>query len=118
MSTATTIIVAIITLLIGTGTGGFIVAWRKDSRQAPLDEAAARKAKVEVTLMIEELAERAVVKAKKQLQEQEEEAQKKLSAVQKAHSKEISKLHRRVNQLETAMREGGLAVPAWEGENT
>lgn len=128
MIDATTIIVALITLLIGGGTGGFIVAWRKDVRQIPLDEAATRKAKVEVTLMIEELAERAVAKAKKQLQEQEEEAQRKLARVQadsqreikivkQKADKEIDKLHKRINQLEVAMKDSGLIVPPWEGEN-
>lgn len=127
MIDATNIIIALVTLLIGGSAGGFIVAWRKDSRQAPLDVEAARKAKIEVTLMIEELAERAVAKAKKQLQDQEEEASKNLKAQQRkidvqtrqieGQMREISKLHVRINQLEGAMRDGGLAVPAWEGEN-
>ena len=104
------IVIALISALVGTGTGGFIVAWRRDRRQAPLDAEAARKARVEVTTLVEELAERAVTRAKEQLAEQEEEAREELHAQQL----EINRLRARVEVLETAMRNGGLVVPPWK----
>lgn len=118
-------IIGIVSLLIGGGTGGFIVAWRRDSRQAPLDEATARKARLEVTELIEQLSEKAVARALAQLERQEQESARKLNALQAdaeqkmamqdiKHGEEINKLHKRITQLEGAMRQGGLAVPPWE----
>lgn len=125
MSPITTIVVALISALIGTGAGGFIVAWRKDSRQVPIDEAAARRAKLDVTDLIEKLSARTVARAVAQLEEQERESDRKLKEMQavaelhmheqdERHGAEITKLHRRVTQLEQSMRDGGLTVPPWE----
>lgn len=100
--TWTTLVVALITaLMAGTG-GGFLVAWRKDARQAPLDKSAAAKAKLEITEMIERMASSAVEKAERRLAEQESR-----------HSTEIQRLTARVGQLETVMRDAGLTVPQW-----
>lgn len=109
----TNIVVALIAALVGSGTGGFLVAWRRDSRQVPIDEAAARRAKVEVTEMIEELATRAVEKAKEQMAQMEQEAQKALEKKEQQHGKEIALLHTRITQLENTMRANGLSVPPW-----
>ena len=109
-----TVVVALIAALIGTGTGGFLVAWRKDKRQVPIDVESARKAKLEVTQLIEELSTRAVVKAKEQLETQERQAQKDLAAAEKRHGREIDRLHDRIDQLEDIMKAAGIDVPLWD----
>lgn len=119
-----TILVALISALIGTGTGGFIVAWRRDKRQAPLDAEAARKARVDVTDLIEKLATRAVERATEQLVRQEEEARQELHEQElrysaelrqqeERHRVEIEKCHHRIEVLENAVRKAGAEVPPW-----
>lgn len=110
---AVTIVAVVITALLGGGAGGFLVAWRKDSRQVPIDEAAARKAELEITKLIDQMATNAVTKAKEQLEWQELQATQKLAKQEEKHGQEISRLHTRINQLETAMRTGGVVVPPW-----
>jgi hypothetical protein len=118
------ILVALISALIGTGTGGFIVAWKRDKRQVPLDAEAARKARIDVADMIERLATRAVERATEQLTKQEEEARlelreqeernaKELRTQEERHRVEIERLHQRIGVLEDAVRKAGAEVPPW-----
>jgi hypothetical protein len=127
MSTAQIVVallVALISALIGAGSGGFIVAWRRDKRQAPLDAEEARKARIDVADMIEKLATRAVERATEQLAKQEEEARQELREQgerhevelreqENRHRTEIGRLHQRIEVLEDSVRKAGAEVPPW-----
>lgn len=118
------VLAALISALIGAGSGGFIVAWRRDKRQVPLDAEEARKARIDVADMIEALATRAVERATEQLAKQEEEARQELREQgdrhevelreqENRHKVEIGRLHQRISVLEGAVRKAGAEVPPW-----
>lgn len=122
------VLIYVLAALFLVGSGGAIVAWRKDWRQAPADRTALRAAEVNLSEAVRKLASDSVADATALMEAQDLRHQTEVQRLIDQHRSETAQLReelmrkissdrdilmRRIRELEQVLTDQRMTVPPW-----